>query len=67
MIKSLLTLSAALFVCVLLAGCGGSDPEFQARDKGPREAPPTPQAAPDLPSGSDAAQGGAPGGGRTGG
>ena len=69
MIKSLLTLTAAVALSVLLTGCSESDPAAAGRDKGPRPTPPTPQQAPDLPSGSDTAQSGAPAGGgaRTGG
>lgn len=67
MIKSILSVTAALALCVLLTGCSESDPATAGRDKGPRPTPPTPQAAPDLGAGTDTAQGGAPGGGRTGG
>ena len=73
MIRSLLSLTAAIAICVLLVACEQEDPEFAGRDKGPRPPPPTPEQAPQIPEGdavqqSGAAPGGAPaGGGRTGG
>lgn len=70
MTRSLLTLIAALAICVVLVGCEKEDPEFAGRDKGPREVPP-PQPAPAIPEGDAVQQsgsGGAPAGGaRTGG
>ena len=71
MIKSLVSLTGAMAICLLLVACGSSHPEDASHDKGPRPPPSTPQEAPGPGQGADQQVTGSPpaGGGapRTGG
>ena len=53
MIKSLVSLTAAMAICLLLVACGSSHPEDASHDKGPRPPPSTPQEAPGPGQGAD--------------